>query len=326
MIKPIKYIRRFGFKFTYRYILYHLKKWLGMKVLKYIFISTWHECNANCKHCYEKFENKKKSSLSTQEVKNIIDQFYRLNGILIYFCSGEFLMRPDALELISYARGKKILVSVVTNGLLLTDDYLEKLKKVDLNRLVVSFDSANALKHDSNRGVTGIFEKAYHGLKKATSLGIKTQIWTYVSKSNYAELDGIIELGKQASREPVFVFFPLLSGNYFNAFDENLSLEERELFRKKFNSMKEVMLEFPYETSVCRGGGNEHINIMPDGEVTFCPPVPYSYGNVLQTSLSEILPKVRKDYRKFFKNKWTGQCPVNFMEYRQNNSGRFIYE
>ncbi len=326
MRKLIKYVKRFGWLFTWRFILYHLKKQLGITVLKYIFISTWHECNANCKHCYEKFEGKNKNSLSTADVKNIIDQFYKLNGILIYFCSGEFLMRPDAIELITYARKKKILVSVVTNGLVLNDEYLEKLKMADLNRLIVSFDSADANRHDNNRGVNGIFNKAYHGLKKATEMGIKTQIWTYVSKSNFNELDGIIEIRKQISKEPVFVFFPLLAGHYFNAFDENLTFEEREFFRKKYNPIKEVMLEFPTEKSVCRGGGNEHINVMPDGEVTFCPPVPYSYGNIHQEPLKKILLKVKKDYNKFFTKRLTGQCPVNFKEYREKNNGKYIYK
>lgn len=326
MLKLYRYYRRFGFIFTFRFALYHIKHFLGLPALKYIFISTWHECNANCKHCYEKFQHKTKSSLTTDEVKDIIHQFYKLNGILIYFCSGEFLLRPDAIELITYARKKHILVSVVTNGLLLNDAYLEKLKKADLNRLIVSIDSANALTHNNNRGVHGLFEKATLGLKKATSMGLRTQIWTYVSRSNFNELDGIIDLSKKISKEPVFVFFPLLSGHFFNQFDENLSYNERELIRKKYRAVKEIMLEFLYEHSTCRGGGNEHINIMPDGEVTFCPPVPYSYGNVMKEPLKNILPRIKADYSKFFKNKLTGQCPVNFMEYRENNNGRFIYD
>ncbi|MGQ9848048.1 MAG: SPASM domain-containing protein, partial [Bacteroidales bacterium] len=99
----------------------------------------------------------------------------------------------------------------------------------------------------------------------------------------------------------------------------------REQIRKKYNAVKDVMLEFPYEHSVCRGGGNEHVNVMPDGEVTFCPPVPYSYGNVMKEPLKKILPRIKADYRKFFKHRLTGQCPVNFTEYRTHNNGRFIY-
>lgn len=326
MIKLIKYYKRFGLKFVLRYCSYHIKNFLGIPVLKYIFISTWHQCNANCKHCYEKFEGKIDSSLTTEQVKNIIDQFYKLNGILIYFCSGEFLLRPDAFDLISYARKKSILVSVVTNGYILNDDTINKLKKVDLNRLIVSIDNADPQKHDNNRGINGLFNIAIKGLEKATQAGIKTQIWTYLSRSNEQDLYSLAQISKKIAIEPIFVFFPLLSGHLFNSFEENFSFEEREKIRKKYNSINEIMLEFPTEQSTCRGGGKEHINVMPNGEVTFCPPVPYSYGNALKEPLKEILPRIKKDYKRFFKNKLTGQCPVNFIEYRNNNSGKYIYE
>ncbi|NMD00481.1 MAG: radical SAM protein [Bacteroidales bacterium] len=326
MLKLIKYYKRFGLTFLFRFYLFHFKHFLGFPALKYIFISTWHECNANCKHCYEKFDRKTNSSLTTEQVKDIINQFYKLNGILIYFCSGEFLLRPDALELISYARKKNILVSVVTNGIVLNDTLIDKLKEVDLNRLIVSLDNVNSEKHDENRGVKGLFNHAIEGIKKASQKGIRTQIWTFISRTNNQDLVALSKLSKKVAKEPVFVFFPLLSGHLFNSFDENFSFEEREEIRKKYNGYKEIMLEFPYEKSVCRGGGNEHINIMPDGEVTFCPPVPYSYGNVLKEPLKKILPLVKKDYQRFFKRKLTGQCPVNFIEYRNKNNGRYIYD
>jgi len=326
MKKLFKLYKKFGFTFTKRFILYHVKKSLGITTLKYIFISTWHNCNANCSHCYEKFNNKKNVSMSTNEVKIIIDEFYKLNGILIYFCSGEFLLRDDALELIKYARNKKILVCVVSNGIILENKFVAELKNADLNRLVVSIDSADEAKHDENRRIKGAFKKAINGLTYAKKLGIKTQIWTYASKSNYNELDRIALLNSEITNEPVFVFFTLLAGNFFNKFEENLSFDDREYFRKNYNSNKQIMLEFPTEKSLCRGGGNEHINIMPDGEVTFCPPVPYSYGNVKNQKLSIILKKVQKDYKLFFKHKNTGQCPVNFIEYRKNNNGKYIYE
>lgn len=325
MQKLFKYYRRFGFRFVFRFYLYYIKQFLGLPALKYIFISTWHECNANCNHCYEKFEGNTNASLNTKQVKDIIDQFYKLNGILIYFCSGEFLMRPDALELISYARKKSILVSVVTNGLILNDNLLDKLKEIDLNRIIVSLDNAIASIHDSNRGIQGLFNHAIECLEKATKKGIRTQIWTYISRSNYQDLAALAEISKKVAKEPVFVFFPLLSGNLFNNFDENLCFNEREEIRKKYNEIKEIMLEFPSENSLCRGGGKEHINIMPNGEVTFCPPVPYSYGNVLNEPLTKILPRIKKDYNLFFKKRLTGQCPINFKEYRENNRGRFIY-
>jgi len=65
-----------------------------------------------------------------QQVKNIIDQFRRLGGYGVYFCSGEFLLRDDALDLVKYARAKNMVVSVTTNGLLLDEKKIWFFKKV----------------------------------------------------------------------------------------------------------------------------------------------------------------------------------------------------
>lgn len=310
----------------FRMLKLHLLLLLGIPQVERIFICPSHECNANCVHCYEKFIHKKfQKSLTTQQIKNVIHQFHKLGGCWIYFCSGEFLLRNDALELIKYARANHILVSIVTNGLLLDEKKIGELKIAGVTNLIVSIDSAIASKHDKLRGVKGCFKKAVNGLRIAKEKKLDTYIWTYVSKSNFNELKGISKLGKELGVSRVFVFFPLLSGYFFNKFDENISYSERELLRKKFNHKHPILLEFPTEKSLCRGGGLRHICVMPSGDVTFCPPVPYSYGNIAFKSLKDCLKDIVKDYKRFCFSKCTGQCPVNFTEYRMNCNAKFLY-
>ncbi|NQU18526.1 radical SAM protein [bacterium] len=309
-----------GFRFIKRCILSRL----GVLQLSTIFICPSHECNSDCAHCYEKFSHEKlRCSLTTQQAKNIIDQFLRLGGCSVYFCSGEFLLRDDALELIKYARSKSMAVFVVTNGLLLNESKIVELKKVGMSDLVVSIDSANPFRHDELRGVKGCFEKAVNGLIIAKKKGIITHIWTYVTKTNFNELDGISRLAKEL-RVSVFIYFPLLSGHLFNRFDENLTYEEREILRQRFNKVSHLELEFKTEKSACRGGGKQHICVMPSGDVTFCPPVPFSYGNIKSKSIKNCLKDIMKDYERF--SHCTGQCIVNFPEYRQKRNAKFMYE
>jgi MoaA/NifB/PqqE/SkfB family radical SAM enzyme len=314
-----------GFTKSYREIHRRFNKKIHLPQLQGIFICPSHECNANCIHCYEKFENKPNLSLSTEKVKDIIDQFRSLHGELIYFCSGEFLLREDAIELIKYASNLKMEVNVTSNGLLIDKKKIEELKQAGMTTLIISIDSANEARHDEFRGVKGCYNKAVNALKMAHDCGLRTLIWTYITKTNYEELDGISMLAKQLKTELAFVYFPLLSGHLFYKQQENLSLEERETFRKRFNGKDPVLLEFPSESSLCRGGGNEHVCIMPTGDVTFCPPVPYSYGNIHKKSLRDILKLVVADYNKFCTKKCTGQCIVNFDEYRKNCQAKFIY-
>lgn len=295
----------------------------GILQLERLFICPSHECNANCVHCFEKFDHENfQKSLTTKQIKDLIDQFHQMGGSLVRFCSGEFLLRNDALDLVRYVYSKNIGVSVTTNGLLLDERTIDELKIAGLTELMVSIDSANPTRHDELRGVQGCFEKAVNGIRIAKKKGIITRIWTYASKTNFNELDGVVKLGKELGVF-VYAFFPLLSGRLFNKFEENLTYEEREVFRKQFNNKPGVLLEFPTEESPCRGGGFEHIAVMPSGDVTFCPVIPYSYGNINSRSLKDCLKDIVKDYKRF--SHCTGQCPVNFPEYRQNCNAKFIY-
>jgi len=299
---------------------------LGILQLKVIFICPSHQCNADCSHCYEKFQsNNFAHSLSTKQVKNVIDQFYNLGGHTIFFCSGEFLLREDSLDLIRYARSKSLCTVVTTNGILLDEKTTDALKDAGITALIVSIDSTDPSKHDKLRGVEGCFEKAIKGMYIAKSKGIVVGIWTYVSKSNFNELSGIAGLAKKIGVKNIFTYFPLLSGNFFDKPEENLTFEEREMFRKEFNNSVNVVLEFPTEKSLCMGGGRFHICVMPSGDVTFCPPVPYSYGHIDSRSLRDCLKDIKKDFKRFCLTSCRGQCIVNFPEYRKNCNAKFMY-
>ncbi len=296
---------------------------MGVLQLERLFICPTHECNARCPHCYEKFlHDKFRSSLSTAQVKNVIDQFQRMGGCWIFFCSGEFLLRKDAMEAIHYAHRRNMAVSLTTNGLLLTETKIAELKAAGLTDLIVSIDSADPARHDELRGVKGCFDKATTGLRIAKAMGLQTEIWTYVTKDNYGELPGISTLAKDLDATGPFVFFPLLSGNLYEAYDINLSFEEREGFRKQYNQTRTI-LEMPSESSPCRGGGLVHVCVQPSGDVTWCPPVPFSYGNIGTKPLKDCVRDIVLDHSRF--EHCTGQCIVNFQEYRKNCNAKFMY-
>ena len=303
------------------------KKEIPFQHLNAIFICPSHECNANCIHCYEKYGNKTKASLTTDEVKNIVDQFRLIvDSGTVYYCSGEFLLRPDAIELVRYASNVGLKVVVVSNGLLADSIKIEELKKSGLTWLIISLDSANEIRHDESRGVKGCYKKAVNALQIAKEKGLKTQIWTYITKTNFNELFDITKLARKVNTDLVLAFFPILSGQLFNRNEENLNLEEREFVRKQFSGDNLVEFDPPAENRPCKGGGNNHICVMPTGEVTFCPTVPYSYGNIHLMKLDAVLKIIAEDYNKFCNANCTGQCIMNFEEYRNNCNAKFLYE
>jgi MoaA/NifB/PqqE/SkfB family radical SAM enzyme len=298
----------------------------GRVAIRTIFLSPSHRCNANCLHCYEKFGHATRAELSTDEVLDVIDQFARQGGLFVRFCSGEFLLRPDSLDLIRAVRRRGMHCMVTTNGLLLDEPLIDRLVEAGLQELVVSIDSADAERHDELRGVPGCFARATEGLRIAERKGLTTTIWTYVSRSNRHELEAVADLGSALGVSYTFVYFPVLSGHFYDKPEENLTAEEREELRRQFNRRDDVQLEFASEDEECRGGGKHHVCVMPTGDVTFCPPVPFAYGNVRERPLVESIEACYRDHQKFCQNgSCTGQCVVNFDEYRNGCAAEFVH-
>ena len=276
-----------------------------------IFICPSYVCQLNCKHCYEE---KLDSSifLTTEEIKKIIDDFHNfLHGFHITFCSGEVLLRNDLMELISYAFNKGIFSSIVTNGLLLSDEKIKELKRAGASQIVVSIDHPDRDKHDELRGYKGCYDKALVGLKKSIENGFNTLIWTYVSAFNENDLEKLRLMGEELGVSGIFVYFSVLSGKM--TYKDNLTFHEREKIRNKIKYP--IRLEFPTEKTKCFGGA-KHIAVLPTGEITPCPSVSCSYGNIRKDNLKEVFVRLKKDCVKF-NNEFTGQCMINNPKYRE---------
>jgi MoaA/NifB/PqqE/SkfB family radical SAM enzyme len=96
--------------------------------------------------------------MTTQEWKKVFKEL-RAEGLLyLGFQGGEPLMRPDLLELVSFARSLGLEVAVVTNGVLLNEKLAEQLLSAGVKWLEVSVDALGK-DFDRIRGVPGAFER-----------------------------------------------------------------------------------------------------------------------------------------------------------------------
>jgi MoaA/NifB/PqqE/SkfB family radical SAM enzyme len=232
---------------------------------------------------------------------------------------GEPLLRRDAIPLVAYARSRGMLPHIFTNGILLDEERTRALKEAGLFRVNISLDSPDAEEHDSRRRLEGCFEKAVAGIERIVALGIRCIVWTYASKKDVAENDmrdlrGMIALSKKLGVNGVYVCFPVPTGNWACGQHEMLSLEERERVRV-FQSDPFVELEFPEETSPCRGG-IRMLYVYPDGRLTPCPCIPHVYGDVHDEPLDVIARRMWKDMMRY-KREAGGMCIMEHPEFRQ---------
>ena len=149
-------------------------------------------CNYDCKHC---FVNKEKKELDFETIIVIVNKIYDYSikcnkKIRINLAGGEPLLSKNIQKIIDYIHDKGLEVSMITNGSLLTEDFIIR-NKDKLSMIGISIDS---LEHDTNITIgresckkTIEIEKIKSLCKciKATKMMLKINIC--ISKLNYSE-------------------------------------------------------------------------------------------------------------------------------------------
>lgn len=84
-----------------------------------------YRCQFDCRHCYCQGSADKNKELDTSEWKDILDKIKNAGCLWLGFTGGDPLVRPDFLEIYSYAKEKGFLVTILTNGYGLTDKIIK---------------------------------------------------------------------------------------------------------------------------------------------------------------------------------------------------------
>jgi radical SAM protein with 4Fe4S-binding SPASM domain len=147
-------------------------------------------CNLRCKHCLVNAGTSLKKELTTEEIKEIVDEAIKLGVKRFYITGGEPFIKDGIFELIKYiTKTKNRDLIVLTNATLFDDKKIEALKKVMSPKLLlqVSLEGPNAGIHDKLRG-TGSFDAAVNGIKKLVHIGITPIISTAINRFNEKEI------------------------------------------------------------------------------------------------------------------------------------------
>ena len=109
----------------------------------------------------------------------------------------------DWEKVIKACKPWKNVISVTTNGTMLTEENLNRLKRIGVDILTISLDSALPEEHDRFRGVKGTYAKVIQGIHSALKKGFNVTLGTTVSHSNLKS-EGIQKLIYMAIEKGLF--------------------------------------------------------------------------------------------------------------------------
>ena len=272
-------------------------------------IISWNitlQCPLKCPHCYvDAGEEEAAGVLSTQEAFGVIDQIRATGTPVVVLSGGEPLMREDIYAIARYGTEQGLRMVMGTSGYLIDHDTAVNLNGAGIRAVAISLDSDDPAIHDAFRGVDGVWKKAVEAIGHCRDAGISVQINMSVMRSAISDVEEVITLGTSLGVRDYQLFFPIPTGRA-RQIEPRSPEEYEELIRQILIHYRNSDLNIrptcaPQFRRIAdelgiinpawgRGclAGITYCRIFANGDVTPCPYLPVSVGNVRTTSFSDI--------------------------------------
>lgn len=158
------------------------------KVLHNVVWEITLKCNARCLHCGSSAGEAREDELSTEEALHICDQLAEIGCKDVNLIGGELFLRSDWQEIIKRLRQGNVGVSIITNGIPLTEDKIDFLADVGIKTLGISIDGGTPETHDHIRQIPGLFNKIFNILEYVEKKNLNAVAITTLNKLNILEL------------------------------------------------------------------------------------------------------------------------------------------
>jgi len=263
------------------------------------------KCNLFCKHCYNvSGENDKKDSMDIDKWKKLVDDIIKSGGIFQCIISGgEPLLMGDSLyDIMNPLHEDGTAFILITNGMLVNNDTIKKLKKYNFYWVQVSIDDVLAEAHDDFREHIGSWEKAINAAFLFAGAGFPLRIAHSTTPKNLERLPDMIDLAYKLGASSIVCGSIMPSGranensNIYSHTDEyfNKLYSTIEICQAKYSGRMEVLInsDLVVDMEMKQHTPNSAAVIRPNGNVRMDCTMPFTIGNVLEDSIVNIWQEV----------------------------------
>lgn len=263
-------------------------------------------CNLKCAHCYV-VEDKTKEELTFQEITYILDQIHEEGCFWLTFTGGDPLIRSDFLDIYTYAKKKGFLITLFTNGTLITPEIADYLQEYPPFMIDITVNGITPETYESITQVPGSFQGCMRGinfiLERELPLTLKSngmtlnreeilkiKEWVYgLEKAKY-RYDSLILPKLDGSKKPCGLRLSPEEIIDIEATDETMQEEWKRFFQSEHE------LSNPDNLFRC-GAGISSFDINPYGELQLCNILRKPNFNLRNGSFREgfyqLFPKIR---------------------------------
>lgn len=159
-------------------------------------------CNFSCKMCYVRKSKKEvaehqRPMLDVKHWLQIARDARDAGLVFLLLTGGEPFLWPGFWEFYEELVKMGLLISINTNGSLIDDEVIERLKMHPPKRINITLYGASDESYEALCGVTGVFKKVDNAIKKLKAEGIEVKLNSSLTPSNQNDMEAIISYAKE---------------------------------------------------------------------------------------------------------------------------------
>lgn len=296
---------------------------------KKLHLHLTNKCNMRCPHCYMESGRAYENELTTEQIKQLCQDFATYGGTDVSLTGGEPTVRADFFEIVEFISMLGMKISVFTNGVLWTEEMVQRLSRFSLDGVQISIDGYDETTNAQIRG-KGAFEKAL----VAVDLFVKNKIKVKIAitapyetakhgKEKYVAFSK--KLIEKYGQEAIEINY-----SYFFMAGRNLSSEQIEAQKQEYYDIIDSIVRDIYgdlgentfvdnliDNAIFDSCGYGGLNVMANGDFYFCDRIPdvSNAGNVAKIPFSEVfrLMKIAEEKGKIDNFKPCGTCELKYI-------------
>jgi len=262
------------------------ERFQGRRVPVEVSIEVTHRCPLDCQHCYNNLpmsdSNARKEELTFEEHVRLLDELVDLGCLWLLYTGGEILARKDFLDIYTEAKKRGFLITLFTNGTMITPQVADHLVKYRPFNIEITLYGATKETYEALTQVPGSFDRCMRGIALLLERNLPLKLKTVPTSLNVHE---VYEMKRFAEQDlgVEFKFDPLVNPRTDCSQsplavrltpEQAVSLEFCDPARRgEYLRLVETELAANLPVSSKRytcGGGHNGCAIDPKGKMTIC--------------------------------------------------------
>ncbi len=164
----------------------------GQRLPMQVSIEVTRRCPLECQHCYNNLpmgdQDARSREMTTEEHFRMLDELVEMGCFWLLYTGGEIFARKDFLEIYTYAKKKGFLITLFTNGTLITEKIADYLVEWPPFAIEITLYGRTRETYEALTMIPGSYDRCLRGIKLLRERDLPLKLKTVATSINKHEI------------------------------------------------------------------------------------------------------------------------------------------